>query len=232
VLPFAGFVKRGDPTGEEETGQQNQLLSVFARIAPAGARAEFYGEYLREDHNSDWRDFAVEPDHVSAFTFGFRRAFQASDSSFGLITIEAANARISHLDRLRSQSPMYRHTHVRQGHTHRGQPLGAYQIPGGGGVAFRYDAVKRRSSSFALLEIRRTVQTDEGGTWGDRNLAAVLLTVGRARRARGLEIEWSAGAQHHVQTRTLGNLSLELSVRRLRSARDSAVPTSSPSDSR
>lgn len=73
LKPFESFLK-ANLTGADSR-LENQLASVHARwnIAPAGF--EIYGEFAREDHNYNLRDFLLEPDHDSAFLLGFQRVW-------------------------------------------------------------------------------------------------------------------------------------------------------------
>jgi hypothetical protein len=141
--PLEAFLKVGLPeTGEESDSRSdadNQLASVFARwVLPAGG-FELYGEFAREDHNFDLRDFLLEPDHDSAYLIGFQKVWAGSGSRWVAVRGELVNSRITHLDQARSQTAFYRHSSMRQGHTHRGQLLGSSVVYGGGGSVLAAD---------------------------------------------------------------------------------------------
>lgn len=138
LKPFEGLLKSGlRETGEGpdfRSDADNQLASVFGRWVLPGSGFELYGEYGREDHNYDFRDFVAEPDHISAYMLGFRKLWRRSESRFATLGVEVLNAGISPLEQLRFQSPFYIHTLTRQGHTHRGQVLGSPAVHGGAGA--------------------------------------------------------------------------------------------------
>jgi hypothetical protein len=137
LRPVESLFKVG--LGEGEKGREpnsdvdNQLASVFARwVFPRGG-FEVYGEYGREDHNWDFRDFILEPDHISAYALGFRKGWMSSEGRLLGLRGEVMNAQVSHLVQVRGQSPFYLHSDTRQGHTHRGQILGSPAVFGGAG---------------------------------------------------------------------------------------------------
>jgi hypothetical protein len=137
--PFEGLLKGALPEGialDSVTNSQNQIASAFARWVFAPAGVEIYGEYGREDHNWDLRDFLLEPDQQRAYTVGFRKAWDRGGESFLAFRAELANGQVSTIKQFRPQSPFYRHTVVRQGHTNRGQVIGSAALfTGGGSVA-------------------------------------------------------------------------------------------------
>lgn len=140
LRPFAGIWKRNyAPTDEQGALQgENQLASAFARwVAPNGG-FELYGEFGREDHSWDLRDFLVEPDHNSAYMLGASRVVWLSGTRFVAVRGEVLNSRVSHLSRVRQQGPLYFHTGLR-GHTQRGQLLGSPSGYGGGGAVLTGD---------------------------------------------------------------------------------------------
>lgn len=143
VRPLEGLLK-ADLTGEDgEAGAANQLASVFARWVFPRSGLEVYGEFAREDHSYDMRDFLLEPDHSSAFMLGFRRAWERSDGSVISVRGEVLDARRSHLDEVRHQGTFYTHSRLRQGHTHAGQFLGTPAAFGGSGSVLAVDGYHR-----------------------------------------------------------------------------------------
>jgi O-antigen/teichoic acid export membrane protein len=150
LRPLEGILKRDrfidDPDiGRDGPGietRDNQLASAWARWVFPGAGLEFYGEFARNDHPWDFRDLFVELDQNSGWMLGGAWAFDGEGGTW-LLRAETANARINHLGDIRlPQHMFYRHDRSRQGHTHRGQPLGTPAIYGGGGSYIgvdRYD---------------------------------------------------------------------------------------------
>jgi hypothetical protein len=162
-LPFEGILKQGfetptNPNGEDEN---NQLASIFARWAFAPVGFEVYGEYARDDHNKDLRDFFQEPDHIAGYSLGAQRVWRPGDSTLAVGRFEILNTRISHLVQARPEAPFYIHGLLTQGHTQLGQVLGAPGGLGGGAATLAFDAYApsgRWSLSWTRL-IRATQST-------------------------------------------------------------------------
>jgi hypothetical protein len=158
LMPFEGILKQGTANPYDRLGESlptNQLLSVFTRwVAPRGG-FEVYGEYAREDHSWDVRDFLLQPDHTSGYMLGFRRVWQPSVRELVSLRGEVINTRSSHLRRVRWQGPFYQHQD-RHGHTHRGQALGSpLGYEGGGSVAaLDYHHPRGRWTASWIREVR------------------------------------------------------------------------------
>jgi hypothetical protein len=164
---FESFLKQGIgkvflpvPVGSK-TSADNQLASAFARWVMPRSGFEVYGEYGREDHNVDTRDLLLEPDHASSYGVGVRKAWRAGPSLIA-VRAEIMNFQTSTLARHRSEESFYKHTFVLQGHTNRGQLLGA-AIGVGSGAGSRV-AVERfdRDGSMSAAWSRLVVQDRNG----------------------------------------------------------------------
>ena len=144
LKPFEGFLKvHLDTTGfgnDSVSDADNQIASVFARWVLPASGLELYGELAREDHAQHLRDLALEPDHAAGYMLGFRKLLSRSDSRLVALHGEVLNLEASHLHRVRSQGPFYIHSAgTRQGHTQRGQLLGAAAGYGGAGSVLGVD---------------------------------------------------------------------------------------------
>ena len=133
--PFEGVFKnsfrnRAGGPGDQNGDADNQLASFFARwVFPArGVEATF--ELLREDHSWDWRDAAQEPEHNSAVLASIRAITHRSASRLGVLTLEYFDGDVRPIAQDRAQGLLYVHTPLLQGHTERGQLLGAPIGPG------------------------------------------------------------------------------------------------------
>lgn len=126
--PYTGI--RDNP--RDPSVGDNQLLSVFFRWVLPRSGFEVYGEYAREDHWADARDFIMELDHSRAFTVGLEKVFVRADSSLSFrVAAEATNLNMSQTWQSgRGDVTFYTHSQIRQGYTHRGQLLGAPIGPG------------------------------------------------------------------------------------------------------
>lgn len=112
---------------------ENEMASVFFRWVLKKSSAEFYGEYFREDSFYDLRDLYIQPDHDRAYTIGFQKIIKAVKYfDFIKVNAEINNLVPNRIDEVRPQTWYYRHSRVRQGHTNRGQILGASIGPGSG----------------------------------------------------------------------------------------------------
>jgi hypothetical protein len=146
IRPLQPFLKENlDPTGEGEDGVSdtaNQIASVQARWVLPGSGFELFGEYAREDHNWDVRDFVLEPDHASAYMVGGRKVW-VRDGSLLSLRAELVESQVSHLREVRPEGPFYVHTRTTQGHTLRGQVLGTPAVYGGGGSVLALESHSR-----------------------------------------------------------------------------------------
>src|SRR5204862_44696 len=107
------------------------------------------------------------------------------------ITLEAVNARMTHLSRVREQAPPYVHSRIIEGHTQRGLLLGSWMAIGGGGMQLR---VNRRGPTpaagwFFDAWVARLAKNQEGGTFDSEAAGADALAAHRyfaTARARWL----------------------------------------------
>ncbi|HJQ21035.1 MAG TPA: hypothetical protein VJ867_11860 [Gemmatimonadaceae bacterium] len=210
--PFGAIFKNSVRANAPET---NQLASVFVRIAPPRAGIEVYGELLRDDHNVTVVDLFGEPDHESAYVVGLRRAWRNAQGAVRAVTVETANGRISHLQRVRPQASMYIHTAITEGHTNRGQLLGSSAVFGGGGTTVSYESVQESRSFGVEGSVRRSVQNWEGGTWNGRVSGFAELRVRTTRIVRDRPLGWSVGLDHGFGFERGTNLTLQQTFDRL-----------------
>jgi len=115
-----------NPTGND---QSDQMISLYARWVLPKSGFELYGEWARNDHNWDLRDFIQQPDHSRAYTVGLLKKIPGREADYYL------GAEITQLGRsmttlVRPSPTYYQHHIVRQGYTHLGQVLGAAIGPG------------------------------------------------------------------------------------------------------
>ena len=114
------------PDGTDQTGiSSNQLLSLFARWVMPHSGFELHAEYGREDHGYDLRDLTQEPDHSRAYSLGARKVFRTNAESMTAGRFEILNFQLPQLARYRGEGEFYVHGLIRQGHTYKGQMLGA-----------------------------------------------------------------------------------------------------------
>ena len=128
--PFEGIFKKsfesrpgapGDANGDAD----NQLASFFARWIFPSRGAEATVELFREDHSWDARDEAQEPENNSAVMASIRAVTERSAGRLSLLTFEFFDGDITPIAQARAQGALYVHSVLTQGHTQRGQLLGA-----------------------------------------------------------------------------------------------------------
>lgn len=164
--PFENILKnrlKGAPGFTDPgTSAENQVISGFGRWAFPSAGFEMYAEYGREDHSWDERDFVQEPDHSRSYGLGFRKTLRLRPERMDGITLELINFQLPHLARtLRGEGGIYVHGVMRQGHTNRGQLLGAdVGVGTAAGSTIRWDRYRARGHS--AFSLRRTVRQERG----------------------------------------------------------------------
>ncbi len=125
--PLQAFLKVNLPGIDQQiAGTDNQLASFFARWAFRESGLEVYAEYGREDNSYDLRDFMQEPDHQRTYSLGLAKVFGKQPTQFNVLRIEVMNFQLPPLATTgRGEGSIYVHGQLRQGHTNRGQLLGA-----------------------------------------------------------------------------------------------------------
>jgi hypothetical protein len=165
--PFESILKAGLPDDPNDLAPghstDNQLASAFARWAFPQSGLEIYAEYGREDHNWNLRDFILEPDHASGYVLGLTKILRSSPENFYVIRAETINLQVSQLTRGRGEIPFYLHGSQRQGHTERGQILGAAAGSGGNATLLAVDRYHANGRWTALWS--RELRQDIGSFW-------------------------------------------------------------------
>lgn len=120
---------------QDDFGSDNndQLTSIYIRWLLKKAHAEVYYEYGKNDNSFNLRDFFLSPQHSRAYLVGFRKLIYLNKSEKQYLDIGAEFTQLSQsIDRvLRGAGSWYIHGQILQGHTNRGEVLGAGIGPGG-----------------------------------------------------------------------------------------------------
>lgn len=127
-LPVVGKVFKKKLT-TEDARRRDQLISFFFRLVLPKEKAELYGEFGRNDHSMDIRDFLAEPEHSRAYILGFLKTFEGKKKDVELFS-EITNLQLPSTILLRAQESWYVHYQVRHGYTNLGQVIGAGIGPG------------------------------------------------------------------------------------------------------
>jgi hypothetical protein len=149
---------------------------------------EVYAEYGRDDHNGDRRDLLQEPDHIAIYGLGLQKAWITHGGSIVSLGGELLNFEVSTLARHRAQGAVYGHSFVEQGHTHRGQLLGAgFGVGSGAGSSIRVERyTKNGSESFGWSRLVRQERPNPDAI--NSRCGEACLTVQHVLRADGQRI--------------------------------------------
>ena len=151
IGPYSGL-------GPDSSGlpQELRMLGLFMRWASAPDGFEVYGEWARQDAWQQWFRLTTRLDAPQAFSVGLQKIVRRGTNAVRL------SAEISHLsDPLADRNlgrgihTYYVSPHVRQGHTHRGQLLGAPIGPGSEAQFLGADVFwSQGRSSFSIERVR------------------------------------------------------------------------------
>jgi hypothetical protein len=172
LKPFETII--GERTRDEvREYPDNELASAFFRWNVPDAGFEIFGEWVRIDGAVDTRTFLMEPDDLAGYALGMRRVWQGPEHRLTVLRGEVFSTVSSHRERggarlqfAQRARPMYQHSRLVQGHTHRGQLLASPAGHGGQGSTLgvdRYDSGGRWTVEWERrLERDRTVRPPSG----------------------------------------------------------------------
>ncbi|MGH7462452.1 MAG: hypothetical protein ACREMA_15685, partial [Longimicrobiales bacterium] len=113
---------------------ENELASLFGRWVLPESGFEVYAEWGRDDNWQDLVDFLKEPDHSQGYMLGVQKVTSLRSDKWLRVLAELVHLQSSQTGRSgRGWVTFYTHGGVRQGHTNRGQLLGAPVGPGSDG---------------------------------------------------------------------------------------------------
>ncbi len=126
----AGLRSEDNPSGYDP---DNQLASGFIRWILPEAGLEIYGEYGRNDHNVDFRDFRLQPNHHRAYSLGMIKTLVLPKNRFLGLNLEINQLEAMRTTITRGNNHLggwYTHTQQVLGFTNRGQIMGTGYGPG------------------------------------------------------------------------------------------------------
>jgi hypothetical protein len=160
--PFEAFLKANvalDPGAGAGGNPDNQLASFFARWVFPSNGLEVYGEFGRDDHNRDTQDLLLEPDHDATLGLGVRKSWRRDDGGLTGLRVELFDLDPSTLGRNRGEGDKYTHSITRQGHTQRGQVLGAgFAAINGTGSQLAYERYAANQEKLLISLTRMVVR--------------------------------------------------------------------------
>lgn len=183
--PYRGVT--GNPGGRQG---DNQLITAFFRWAASDL--EVYGEWAREDHWGPTSGLLRNLDASHAWTVGLARLLRHGDAAWRV------TAEVTHLSdalpillHTRQVVPFYSNGSVIQGHTHRGQMLGAPIGTGGQAQFLGIDHIGR--FGMTTLSIERARYEDD----------AYDVYFGPEHGSGARDVEISLRARHGWAVRSL-----------------------------
>jgi hypothetical protein len=220
--PFFVFFTKNEYARGDTLGVENQLASIFFRWVFPHSGFEVFGERGYEDQFYDAREFIENLDHDREYMLGFQKTLARRDGSFDVLRAELINYQLSTLALIRgAEGRVYVHSPLRQGHTNRGQLLGA--SPGVNAAAAATWAWTRYSSAAKTSVTLRRIVRDQIGDYYLTGIvnprgSDVLVAAALDRTHYGALVD--LGAKIEVMDefnrnfmRDVGNLNLQLTLR-------------------
>ena len=144
-------------SGDDQLRQleDNALFAAFVRYVLPSVGAEVWAEWGHENGFADLWDLVSEPDQTQAYVIGFQKLTPVGGRTL------AVYAELVHLESPlplrggRGATTFYTHGSIRQGHTHKGQVLGAWIGPGSDAQMIALDWLDARSSTGFYIERAR-----------------------------------------------------------------------------
>ena len=219
--PFKVFFLSNEYAQGDTVGADNQLASAFFRWVFPHSGFELYGERGYEDQFYDFRDFIQDPDNERAYTLGFQKILRRSTATLDVLKMELINYQLPTIARVRVQGKVYVHSPLRQGHTNRGQLLGA--SPGVGAAAASTISWTRYSSRGRTSFLLRRIVRDEANVFAANGTVTpansdVTISAGAERMRFGQRVDFGAKVElmedfNHNFSKDVPNLNLQLTAR-------------------
>jgi len=219
--PFKAFFLKNEYAQGDSAGADNQLASVFFRWVFPHSGFELYGERGYEDQFYDLRDFIQDPDNEREYTLGFQKTLIRANNTLDVLKAEVLNYQLPSIARVRLQGLIYLHGTLRQGHTNRGQLLGASAGVGAAAAStISWTRYSPRGRSTFLL--RRIVRDDadvfaaNGTVTPSRSDVTISAGAERLRFGRrldfGTKVELMEDFNHNF-SKDVPNLNVQLTAR-------------------
>jgi len=149
-----------NPLGFNPEG--NGIFALFFRWTLPESGFELYGEWARDDATQDIEDLLGDIDDASAWMAGFQKTTETANGIFRLgfemTDLKAPENRA--VARGSAGFNFYSHGQIQQGHTNRGQLLGAWVGPGSDAQFLQVDLFRERTRYGVFFErVRRDDDT-------------------------------------------------------------------------
>ena len=207
--------------GLPEPGADNQLVSAFFRWVFPHSGFELYGERGYEGQFYDFRDFIQDPDNEREYMLGFQKTMSRGKNTLDGVKFELLNYQLPTIARVRVQGFVYVHGTLRQGHTNRGQLLGA--SAGVGAAAASTISWTRYSPRGRSTFLLRRIVRDQANVFAANGtvtpaLSDVTISAGAERMRFGRRFDFGAKVEmmedfNRNFSKDAPNLNLQLTVR-------------------
>lgn len=208
---FQPLDKSGLNHGQNVLGDAaDQMLNVAARWVFPNAGVELYGEWARNDHSWDMRDFILNPDHAAGLLVGLQKVF-VNESGFVRVGVETIDLPTHAVGEIREVPIWYVHGEVVEGYTQRGQLIGAAIGPVGSAQYLTVDAFRPWGRIGGLLALVR--HPDENLAAADGVPITPSLTLSASRIVSAFDLEGRLKIerqlnQYHQPKRDISNVGL------------------------
>ena len=192
-----------NPDAETRGVADNQLISIFGRWVLPHSGFEIYSEYGRDDHSYDFRDLIQEIDHSRIYSFGARKVLSFNGEKLTAARLEILNFQLPQISRYRGEGEIYVHGLLRQGHTYKGQMLGADAGVGTGAGSVlavdRFTPFGRWTASWTRIVRREIGDYTATGIRTPRSIdVSHALAFENAAVFRGLEVTTGLTLVHEL----------------------------------
>lgn len=217
--PFKAFFLKNEYAAGDTAGADNQLASAFFRWVFPHSGFELYGERGYEDQFYDLRDFIQDPDNEREYMLGLQKTLLRSNGAIDVLKAEVLNYQLPTLARIRVQGFIYEHGTLAQGHTNRGQLLGA-SAGVGAAAASTISWTRYSSGGSSTFLLRRIVRDEPSPVF--RQIAPansdVTISLGAERMKFGQRLDFGGKVElmedyNHNFTKDVPNLNLQLTAR-------------------
>jgi hypothetical protein len=202
-------------------GFDNQEASAFFRWVFPHSGLEVFGERGFEDQLYDLRDLVLNLDHEREYMLGFQKILRQSPGQYDALRVETVNYQKPGVSRDRFEGGIYVHYTLRQGHTNRGQLLGA--SPGAGWGAATTIAWTRYAPATRTTATLRRIVRDQRGDFPvtgivDPHGSDVIVAAGLERMRLGRRVDLGAKVEamqdfNRNFSKDVPNLNVQLTAR-------------------
>jgi hypothetical protein len=219
--PLRTLFLKNELASGDKGGFDNQEASAFFRWVFPHSGLEVFAERGFEDQLYDLRDLILNTDHERTYMLGFQKILRQSRNRFDVLRGELINYQEPTVARDRFEAGIYVHSTLRQGHTNRGQLLGA--SPGAGWAAASTLSWTRYSPSGRTTATLRRIVRDQRGNYPatgivDPRGSDVIVAAGLERMRLGRLVDFGGKVEvmqdfNRNFSKDIANLNLQITAR-------------------